>query len=126
MGLLATVIVVASVLPRSAGVGPPLGPGPVGVVGADKWLHALAYAGLAAALLFALAATGRSAVVVVALALLGAMAFGFGVELLQAPLPTRRFDRLDAVANGVGATVATLAWWAARSIRGRPTSRRQP
>lgn len=114
--LVAGGILVASALPRTAGVGPPMGPGPANLVGADKWLHGLAYGGLALALLYALAATDRPFPHSIALTLGVAVAFGLGVELVQAPLPTRRFEPLDVVANGVGAALAATVWMAGRRL----------
>lgn len=123
VALVAGGILVASVLPRSTGVTPPPGPGPVGVVGADKWLHALAYAGLAGTLLYALAPTGRSTLTVVTIVLGLAAAFGLAVELIQVPLPTRRFEPLDAAANAVGATAAIVVRWAVAELLGARSPR---
>lgn len=116
VALVAGVILVASVLPRSTGVAPPAAPGPVAPVGADKWLHALAYAGLAGALLYAQAVTQRSPPWALALALAVAVGFGLAVELVQAPLPTRRFELLDVVANGAGAALTVAVWWSADRV----------
>jgi VanZ family protein len=41
----------------------------------------------------------------------GATAYGFGVELLQVPLPYREFALADVLANAVGATLS-LGWLA--------------
>jgi len=90
--------------------------GPLGLVGLDAWFHALAYAGLAGSLLYAMAATDRPLPVSVALALGVAVAFGFGVELVQAFLPIRRFEWLDVVANGFGASLAAATWIAVRRL----------
>ena len=125
MALVAGGILVASVLPRTAGPVPPTVPGPAGIFGADKWLHAAAYATLAGTLAFALSAPGPpdsgswSAVAILAVALGTALAFGLAVELVQAPLPTRRFELLDVAANGAGVALALLVWWIARWWRGR-------
>ena len=116
VGLVAGAILLASVLPRSTGAAPPVGPGPANLVGADKWLHGLAYAGLALALLYALSATDRPFPQAVALTLGLAVAFGLGVEIVQAPLPSRQFDTLDAVANAVGASIAATVWMAGRRL----------
>ncbi|WP_202932649.1 VanZ family protein [Halorussus salinus] len=103
----------ASVLdPPSSGV-PPVGP--LGLLGFDKWLHALAYAGLAGALATALApshgpAASRSPAVTAALAGLLAVGYGVGIEFVQAPLPERSFSVLDMAANATGAVVAVLGW----------------
>ena len=117
VALVAVAILAASVLPRSTGAAPPMGPGPANLVGADKWLHGLAYAGLALALLYAMAATDLSFPRSIALTLGLAVAFGLGVELVQAPLPSRQFDTFDAVANAVGASIAATVWMAGRRLR---------
>lgn len=90
---LALVVLVASLVP---GGGATL-PSPFGVVGADKWLHAAAYATLAGAVTFA---DGRAVVGVLA-----AVAYGALVELLQFGVPYRSASTLDAVANGVGGLI---------------------
>lgn len=41
----------------------------------------------------------------------GATAYGFGVELLQVPLPYREFALADVLADAVGATLS-LGWLA--------------
>jgi len=86
--------------------------GPFGVVGLDKWLHALGYAALAAALATALA-TGRSALAAAALAAVLAVAYGVGIEFVQASIPERSFSVGDMAADAVGAVVAVACWRAA-------------
>lgn len=113
-GGIAGAILVASVLPRPPGVVPPMGLGPLGLVGAGWWLHALAYAALAASLLSAIATAEGSPVAAVPLALGLAVVFGLAIEVVQAPLATRRFEVADLVANAVGATAAAVVWWLAR------------
>jgi VanZ family protein len=115
VGVLALVVLVASLVP---GGGAAVS-GPLGVVGLDKWLHALAYAALAGAVTYA---DGRAWVGVLA-----AVAYGVLVELLQLGVPYRSASTLDAVADVVGAlvgatVVATLAA-AYRRYDGRGTSR---
>lgn len=90
---LALGILVASLVP-GAGLA---ARGPLGVVGLDKWLHALAYLGFAAAITWA---DGRAVVGVAA-----AVAYGVVVELLQVGVSYRSGSALDAVANLVGAVV---------------------
>lgn len=101
------VLFVTSVIdPAATGGGPPPY-GPFGLVLLDKWLHALAYAGLAGALLYALArADPRALAVAVALA----AGYGLGIEAVQAVLPERSFDLADAAANAVGAVAAAAGW----------------
>lgn len=102
-------ILVASVVPPPAGTGKALGP--LGVVGADKWTHALAYATLAVAVAYAGHArtVGR---------LLGAAAVatavGLLVEAVQLGLPWRSFGLADAAANALGALAGVAAWRALR------------
>lgn len=109
-------IAVASVL-RPASVGRALGP--LGLVGADKWAHALGYAGLALALAYALQdwQVERTLAVV----FLAAVAFGLAMEGVQATIPYRSASLLDATANAVGATLAVAIWLALRRrVRFRP------
>ena len=117
---------------------PPLGP--LGTFGMDKWLHALAYAGLAGTLAVALApgrttgratttmratTTGRtttaglSAVRVAVLALVLATGYGVGIEFVQAPLPKRYFSVVDMVANATGAVSGALGWRVGLGFVGR-------
>ena len=113
VALVAGGILVASVFPVPAGGVEPLGP-----LGLDAWIHALAYVGLAASLLYALEPSERSTRSVIGLALGPAIAFGFAVELIQVPAPTRQFELLDVVANGVGATAAVVVRLGARWLSG--------
>ncbi|WP_153552550.1 VanZ family protein [Halomicrobium sp. LC1Hm] len=105
VGCVAAVILIVSVLrPGSAS----RITGPLGVFGIDKYLHVLAYGGLATVLAYALAEwePRRAAVAVFVLA----VAFGFVVELVQLPLAYRQFSRLDVLANAVGASVIAAGW----------------
>lgn len=77
----------------------------------DKWLHALAYAGLAGTLAYATLTPGaRPTRQALGVALLLAVAYGVGIEGVQAFLPARTFDPLDALANAVGASVGSMPW----------------
>ena len=119
----ALAILVGSTIPLPGGqVGQP---GPLGLVGLDKWLHALAYATFAAVLLDALAAGERSTPVLLGTVLVASLAFGYGVELIQAGLPYRDYDLFDLLADGVGAAVVLAAWWVATRLR-RGRSRSSP
>ena len=84
----------------------PLPSVPMPVSHLDKLEHALGYAVLSAyaAMLFA---TGRGIV----LALLGLGLYGGMIELLQALVPWRSFDPLDAVCNALGAALGALVWF---------------
>ena len=70
-------------------------------VGLTDPFHLLGYA-VVAALLVPVGPRGRRGV---ALAVAGAVAFGFGIELVQAPIPWRSFAWRDAGVNAVGAVV---------------------
>lgn len=127
--VVAAVVLVASVSePSGGGLAPPV----VGLP-ADKLLHGVAYAGLAAALAVGLATpstvprpTGTRPLGehpttqrVILLAIVGAAAYGLAMEGLQYPLPYRTFDLLDAAANAVGATVGAAGWLAGATFRRR-------
>lgn len=103
----------------------------------DKWRHFVAYAAFAGALAYATADRDlrtRDAVLLV----VGVTAvYGFGIELLQWPLPTRYFSPGDALANVLGgvlvvplvvlgryvAFVPVGEWVRPGSSRGRNTDR---
>ena len=117
----AAVILVGSVLRPDPAAVPTMGP--FGVVGADKWTHALAYAGLAATLLYASVSSdhGSSRVTLAVVLTIG---FGIGVELVQWPIPYRTASTADALADAVGAGVLVFAWWSlGRFVRFVPTAR---
>ncbi|WP_128476488.1 VanZ family protein [Halorussus pelagicus] len=97
--------------------------GPFETFGMDKWLHALAYAGLAGTLASALA-PGRSPAVTAALAGLLAVGYGVGIEFVQAPLAERSFSVADMVADAVGAGVAVLGWRVLVGLVNRSSSER--
>lgn len=119
----AAVILFASVVdpPGTGGGPPPLGP--FGLVGLDKWLHALAYGGLAGAVAYAMpAVSGRQLAAAVAVA----AAFGLAVEGLQLGLPERAFDVADVGVNALGALAAAVGWRALRVEQWlRPWPRRE-
>ena len=83
--------------------------GPLGLVGMDKWLHALAYVGLAGTLAVALA-PDREAGRVALLALALAVGYGVGIEFAQAPLAERVFSVADMAANATGASLGVAGW----------------
>ncbi|WP_458205890.1 VanZ family protein [Haladaptatus sp. NG-SE-30] len=114
--------------------------GPLGLVGADKWYHAVGYGGLGAVLAFALAgrhahsqsrggqAQGTRARTCVrvtgerragVLAIAGATGYGVAMELVQWPIPLRHASVGDVVADALGATVAVAVWWALSRAGGR-------
>lgn len=93
--------------------------GPLGAVGLDKYLHAIAFGAFALALAYALASWPSRRVAIAVF--VGTIAFGFAVELLQLPLPYRTFSWLDLVADGAGAVVVAGSWRAvADRVRFRP------
>jgi hypothetical protein len=81
--------------------------GPLGLVGADKWLHGVGYAVLAGTLVPAAsrADRDRSGLRLVLFAVAVAAGVGLGVELLQWPHPGRTASLADATANLVGAVL---------------------
>jgi VanZ family protein len=108
----AAYVLVASVV-DPGGTGLPA-TGPLGLVGVDKWLHAGSYATVAFLLALGVSARTRRQLAVVCVA---TIAFGAGVELLQAPLAARSADVLDAAANAVGAILGVGVWTATRRFR---------
>ena len=113
--LVAGVVLVASVV-ETAGGARTLGP--FGLVGADKWTHALAYAALTAALAYASVEDWRGRL---ALSVGVAIAFGIGIELVQWPIPYRTASVADALADAIGACLLALCWrWLARFVRFAP------
>lgn len=83
---------------------------PVSVSLWDKAQHAIAYFGLA--LVGAWAFPDRSGRLAV-----GLVAFGVGVEILQATMALgRQGDAIDAVANTLGVAVGLAVAWSARAL----------
>ncbi|MGN8213704.1 VanZ family protein [Halococcus salifodinae] len=119
--VVAAVILVGSVLRPDPAAAPTMGP--FGVVGADKWTHAFAYAGLTATLLYASVSSDRGSSRI-ALAVVLVVGFGIGVELVQWSIPYRTASAADALADAVGAGVLALAWWSlGRFVRFAPLGR---
>lgn len=110
----------ASVSEPPTGGLPPVGP--LGLVGVDKWLHALSYGTLS---LLGGYALRRRTVRALALVALAAFAYGAGIEVVQAALPLRAFEVADAAANGVGALVGAGGWLAATGLLRRRRDDRQ-
>jgi hypothetical protein len=104
VALVAAVVLVASVVETGGGARTF---GPFGFVGADKWTHAFAYAGLTAALAYASVESGRDRLM---LAVAVAIAFGIAIELVQWPIPYRTASIADALADAVGACLLALGW----------------
>lgn len=122
--VVAGIVLVASVSDPSGGPPAP----PVFGLPADKLLHGVAYASLAATLGVGLATPvtrdgsdhpGMTCRRILALAVLGATAYGLAMEGLQYPLSYRTFDLLDAAANAVGAMVGTAGWFVGARLRRR-------
>jgi hypothetical protein len=117
VALVAGTVLVASVVETGGGARTL---GPFGLVGADKWTHALAYAGLTAALVYAAVDGGGR--VRLALPVIVAIAVGIAIELIQWPIPYRTASIADGLADAVGAGLFALGWrWLARFIRFVPT-----
>jgi VanZ family protein len=115
VALVAGVVLVASVVETS---GTPSA-GPFGIVGMDKWTHALAYAGVTATLAYASIENDRARLV---LAIGLAVAFGIGIELVQWPIASRTASVADALADAVGACLLALGWRTfSRYVRFVPT-----
>lgn len=108
------VLAVAAVILYWSVVPPPTGGrrllGPLGLVGLDKWLHAIAFAGLAATLVLALGPSPRSHLVIVTTVIGVTVAYGVGIELVQLAVPTRQFSVADLAADAVGAVAVVLGW----------------
>lgn len=102
--VLAFVVIYTSTAPPS-GDPPPL---------SDKLLHYLEYAALTLSVLLAalwapIRGVGRFRISPLAVVLL-VFVFGLAIEVVQAPLPERDAEILDALANGGGALSALIAW----------------
>lgn len=97
LGLLALTLVVCLL---------PLPSVPIPMSHFDKFEHGLGYAALSAyaAMLFA---SGRG----VALAAIGLAVYGGVIELLQAAVPWRGLDPLDAAFNALGAALGAMVWF---------------
>jgi VanZ family protein len=109
----AVVILVGSLVEGGGGTLPPSGP--LGLAGADKWIHAAEYGLLAGLVAWAsVPRTGADHLRI----LVAVVGYGVAIELLQAPLATRSGDPADAAANAVGAAVV-LAVWVALGLSGR-------
>ncbi|WP_299262508.1 VanZ family protein [Halorientalis sp.] len=110
----AAAVLVASVAdPPAGGLAPT---GPLGLVGVDKWLHAVGYAVLAALLAYALwATTARQIATAVGIT----VTYGAGIEVVQAFHPLRAFGAGDLFANAVGAAVVGLTLWLETRRRAR-------
>ncbi|SEO41648.1 VanZ like family protein [Halorientalis persicus] len=107
----AVIVLGASVVEPPAGGLTPTGP--LGLVGVDKWVHAVGYATLAVLLAYALrATTTRRLVVVAALAI----AYGAGIEVVQSFLPFRAFSLADALANAVGVSLVVIVGLVSRCV----------
>jgi VanZ family protein len=84
-------------------------------VSLDKWAHAAGYGAFTVLLASGRRAQrARSVAALVALA----VAYGAGIEGLQALTASRSASGADMLANGVGAVLAGVAWrWSRRSNR---------
>ncbi|WP_266078504.1 VanZ family protein [Haladaptatus caseinilyticus] len=88
--------------------------GPLGLVGMDKWYHAVGYGALGALLAIAMSNDDRMATSVVFIALMaiaGATGYGILMEIAQAFVPVRHTGIGDVIADAVGASLAVGIWW---------------
>jgi VanZ family protein len=79
----------------------------------DKWRHLVAYAALGGSLAYATADWDWSGRRLAALVIGVAVAYGIGIEGIQAVLPYRYFGLGDAAANTVG-SLLVLPWFLCR------------
>lgn len=108
MALVAAALLVGSLVPvRDGSV--PTGGGGVSLFGL---LHVLGYAVLSGTLAVALAGKDRADWQVLVVAVLGTVAYGGAIEVLQGPLAHRTFSHRDLLSNTAGAVAAGLSWWA--------------
>ncbi|MEF8779852.1 MAG: VanZ family protein [Haloferacaceae archaeon] len=84
--------------------------GPFGVLGLSKWLHLLAYGGLAATLAYAFHDSSRPTWQILAVVFLIAVGYGAGVEVVQAAVPDRTYSPRDMLVNATGAAMAVGLW----------------
>ena len=103
----AAVVVVASLVPVPGAASGSAQPGGVlpAWVGVTTAFHLVGYAILAALVTRAVRRAPHRRVAAAALGVAVATGVGFGVELVQAPVPWRSFAWTDAAVNGVGAVV---------------------
>ena len=90
-------------------------------IGLTDPFHVVGYAVLA---VLATRLTGRTSRGLL-LAVAGAVAFGFGIELLQAQIPWRTFAWRDVAVNAVGASIGAAAVAVYGRRRGRGSGRRR-
>ncbi|KAB1186699.1 MULTISPECIES: VanZ family protein [Haloferax] len=102
----ALVVLVVSVIPTPPGGLSPSGP--LGLVGVDKWVHGIGYAGLSLGLGFASQARRPAEIRTVVVV---ASCYGACIELVQATLPYRSFSLADMGANVVGAVLGGVLWY---------------
>ncbi|MFC5278491.1 VanZ family protein [Halorubrum rubrum] len=105
----AVVVLVASVLPVPGGGtgGEGIGRLAADVISPTDPFHLVGYAVLAA---LSARATGRGIRGSLAAATV-AVAFGFGVELVQTAIPWRTFAWRDSLVNAIGATAGVVVGW---------------
>lgn len=84
--------------------------GPLGLLPIRKYLHLIAYAGLALVMGYALAENPRPDWQVLTIVFLVAVGLGLSLEGLQATLPHRHASLEDAVMNAAGAALAVGIW----------------
>lgn len=126
----ATVLFVASIVPvpdlPTAGDASLAAPS---VVGGTAAFHLLGYALLSALVVRAIVETDRSAGDAnprrMGVAIAVTTLFGFGIELVQFPVPWRTFAWVDVGLNAVGATLGVAGWFlVSRSVDRRSSTNR--
>jgi VanZ family protein len=103
----ALLVFVASVVNPPGGGQEMATTGPFGLVGADKWLHAIGYTVLTAGLASVFDARTRRLLLVSAVI---AVVYGAGIEIVQGFLPYRSLSIADFGANAVGAALGVAVW----------------
>lgn len=83
--------------------------GPLGLVGRDKWFHAVGYAVFAVSIVVALA-SHRYRRHAILLAVVGAVGFGIAMEFAQLAVPLRHTSDMDVIADTVGAVGGVAGW----------------
>jgi VanZ family protein len=85
----------------------------------DKYLHFLAYAALATILAYATVHWRDHQYRRAGIVIFVAVGYGLLMELVQGPLPSRRFSAVDALVNGLGALMVSVWFLLERTIRYR-------
>ncbi|WP_267640808.1 VanZ family protein [Haloarchaeobius amylolyticus] len=115
----AGVVLLASVVDPGGGGAASGGSTASSLLASDKLLHGIGYGILA--VLAARAVDSRELAAALLVVLTVAL-FGFGVEVVQWPLPYRAFSLADAAVNALGAVVGVAAWAGYARVLADPSS----